>query len=298
MKLYYCDDYTASSKAFETTRKASHIAQSIADSPIPHVEILSPTSLSEEDLHCVHAGAYIQAIKSGIPTALAGSNDLEWNTQLWQMVCASNGGMVEAAINSYRNKVNSGSLSSGLHHAYPNNGAGYCTFNGLAIAAIKAYEAGARAVLILDFDAHCGGGTYACIKNLDYITHADLSVCDYDHYQTDTPHINQIISNAEEYLPAVQALLNHLSNRSFDLCIYNAGMDPYEKCREDGLSGITAATLKQREDMVFSWCADNKIPAAFAIAGGYLPKDADLEKDMAELTDLHRLTIQAAAAYN
>lgn len=295
MKLFYCDDYTASSKAFETTRKAHHIAQSLTDSPLPHIEIIAPSSLSEEDLRTIHGDTYIQAIKTGQPRALAGSNKLEWNAQIWKMVRASNGGIVQAALHSFREKVNSGSLSSGLHHAYPDHGSGYCTFNGLAIAAIKAHEAGARSILILDLDAHCGGGTYQCIKNFDYITHIDLSVCSYDQYKPDTPHILEIINDAKSYLPVIQQTLNTLSNKSFDLCIYNAGMDPFEKCREDGLAGVTAQILKRREEIVFSWCAENNIPTAFTIAGGYLPKDADTEKDMHELTNLHRLTIEAAA---
>ena len=43
-----------------------------------------------------------------------------------------------------------GSLSSGLHHARRERGDGYCTFNGLAIAAGEALTAGAASVLYPD----------------------------------------------------------------------------------------------------------------------------------------------------
>jgi hypothetical protein len=39
-------------------------------------------------------------------------------------------------------------------------GAGFCTFNGLALAALAALDLGAKRVLVLDLDAHCGGGTH------------------------------------------------------------------------------------------------------------------------------------------
>ena len=74
------------------------------------------------------------------------------------MVLSSNGGAVAAGLAALEHGV-AGSLSSGLHHARREKGAGFCTFNGLVIAAREALTAGARSVLILDFDAHCGGGT-------------------------------------------------------------------------------------------------------------------------------------------
>lgn len=40
----------------------------------------------------------------------------------------------------------------------------------------------------------------------------------------------------------------------FDLCLYNAGMDPYEHCQMGGLSDITREILATRERMVFEWC--------------------------------------------
>lgn len=74
------------------------------------------------------------------------------------MVLATNGGVVAAAISALEHGT-AGSLSSGLHHARRETGEGFCTFNGLAIAAREALSAGARSVLILDLDAHFGGGT-------------------------------------------------------------------------------------------------------------------------------------------
>lgn len=43
------------------------------------------------------------------------------------------------------------------------SGAGFCTFNGIAIAAKQALRRGAKRVLIIDFDAHGSGGTHSLI---------------------------------------------------------------------------------------------------------------------------------------
>ena len=57
-----------------------------------------------------------------------------------------------------------------------------CTFNGLAIAARAALAAGARSVLILDLDAHCGGGTASLIAGEPRVWQIDVSVSSYDRY--------------------------------------------------------------------------------------------------------------------
>jgi acetoin utilization deacetylase AcuC-like enzyme len=45
--------------------------------------------------------------------------------------------------------TNTASLSSGLHHARPGSGEGYCTVNGLAVAVRAALARGAGRVLVL-----------------------------------------------------------------------------------------------------------------------------------------------------
>src|SRR5262249_61243678 len=89
----------------------------------------------------------------------------KWDKKLWEMVCSSNGGVIATAIEALRTRRVSGSLSSGLHHARRARGAGFCTFNGLVLAARAALDAGAHTVLILDLAAHCAGGTHELIHS-------------------------------------------------------------------------------------------------------------------------------------
>ena len=51
-------------------------------------------------------------------------------------------------------------LGSGFHHAHADHGEGFCTFNGLVVAAEALWAAGAVAhVAVLDLDLHYGNGT-------------------------------------------------------------------------------------------------------------------------------------------
>lgn len=306
LDIYYSDQYVASDYAFETTRKAALIAESLCEDPIEGAVLQAPVPIEYNDALLVHEKRYLDALVTGTPLSLAESNEFSWNENLWPMVCSSNGGMVAAACRAFNTGRISGTLSSGMHHAYAGTGGGYCTINGLALAAVKAQTYGARNVLILDSDAHNGGGTYDILRDNPFVTHMDISVCDYDDYSPVEPHCLKIVRTAGQYLETLAKLLSETDNAAqpFDLVIYNAGMDPYEKCREDGLPGITIDVLRQREDMVFSFFARRNIPVAFSLAGGYISDEDGIKraarapKQKQELVDLHRLTITAAAAWH
>src|SRR5262249_21745552 len=143
----------------------------------------------------------------------------------------------------------------GLHHARHGSGAGFCTFNGLAIAARAALAAGAGSVLILDFDAHCGGGSAALIEDDPRIWQIDVSTSDYDSYSSSERVWLEVVHRGADYLAAVRRGLDEAERRRprFGLCLYNAGMDPYEGCPVGGIAGITPQTLAARERMVFEW---------------------------------------------
>ena len=292
MKLYYSDRYQLAGHAFDTTRKAAWIAESLELKPVDGVVIHEPKDLSLDDLNWVHDARYITAVRTGEPRELAQSMGFHWDPGLWPMVLASNGGVVEATRATLVDGV-AGSLSSGLHHARRDHGSGYCTFNGLALAAWTAHRQGAETVLILDVDAHCGGGTHAMTSDLDWVIHVDVSVNSFDRYDSTPNQTLSIVSESTRYLGVIQEQLGRLEERgTIDLCIYNAGMDPHESSAIGGIPGISTAILEERERMVFSWCRRRQIPIVFVMAGGYTGADLD----RIGLAALHRLTIEAAAA--
>jgi acetoin utilization deacetylase AcuC-like enzyme len=292
LNVFYAPSYAAAAHAFETTRKAAWIAESLVSDPIPGVELRVPRPLTADEIATVHDPAYVAAVRTGEPRALAESQGFVWDAALWEAVAASNGGIVAAALMALAEGRGAGSLSSGLHHARTERGDGFCTFNGLALAAKAALSAGARAILVVDFDAHFGGGTREILADDERVTLLDVSVDRHDAYAPGPRDFVEAVARAEDYLPTViRGLSRVLEGASFDLCLYNAGMDPHADCPEGGLWGITAATLAAREALVFDACRVRHIPVAFALAGGYLGE----RLDRTALVALHRLTIEAAA---
>lgn len=298
MKLFFSPDYVAAAESFDTTRKSGWIAESLERDPISGVKLVAPESLTFEQLAVVHEPGYVKAVRTGQPRELAESQNFTWDPGMWRAVTAANGGVVAAARAAMTDGV-SGSLSSGLHHAQRERGASFCTFNGLVVAARTVLDEGAQSVLIIDLDAHCGGGTHLLIagdedhSGDERITQLDVSLNVLDAYWMNGNNTLDIVRDADRYLPTIEARLAAIKG-SFDLCIYNAGMDPDERCGVGGFTGVTAAMLREREEMVFSWAKERGIPIAFVLAGGYA--SAALSRD--ELVNLHRMTIEAAAALN
>ena len=292
-RIYYSADFTASDYEFDTTRKAKWIADSLDALPIGGIELSEPTSLTAEQLTGIHTPEYIDAVRTGKPLQLAESQGFTWDPKLWPMSLTCSGGVVAAALTALQDGV-SGAICSGFHHARANEGAGFCTFNGLVIAAREALAAGAKSVLILDLDAHCGGGTASIIADDPRIWQVDVAVSAYDGYKSSKRARLSIVHSAAEYLPEIDRRLTELDSEAieFDLCIYNAGMDPHEGCAIGGLRGITKEVLAEREKHVFEWCNRRGLPIAFVPAGGYV----SFELDEAALVGLHRLTVEQAAA--
>lgn len=290
--VYYSSDYVLAQHSFDTTRKARWVADSLQAQPIPGIEIVAPQPATEDQVRWAHSGSYVDAVRTGAPRHLAVSQGFAWDPALWPMVLASNGGAIAAALAALHDGV-AGSLSSGLHHAERDHGKGFCTFNGLAIAARAALAAGAQAVLILDLDAHCGGGTQSLVGDDPRIWHCDVAVDSFDRYIPGARALLSVVCEASTYLPTITRHLAVLEEQAphFDLCLYNAGMDPHEGCTVGGLDGITTALVQEREELVFAWCQRRAISVAFVLAGGYVGPNLR----QAELVALHRLTLTAAA---
>jgi acetoin utilization deacetylase AcuC-like enzyme len=292
VKVFYSEKFFCEGFGVDTREKARDIAESLVDRPIENLELVAPVPATEEMYRMAHGARYSRALMTGKPYSVADQNGLgPWSRELSTSVAHSTGGVVAAVETAFTSRTNSGALASGLHHARLNFGAGFCTVNGLVIGARRALALGARRVLIVDFDAHCGGGTASLLKKGEGIEQIDVSVNSYDSY-TSTSQARLWMTNGDDYLTTIQESLDSVSDpESIDVVLYNAGMDPHERCSTGGASGITTDVLRQRENMLFSWANFHNLPVAFVLAGGYSNRNLLRE----ELVELHRMTLTSAA---
>ena len=291
-KVFYNEKYVVARHGFETTRKAAWVAEKLkaedeCSTTDPHEFVGRTQKLIEE----AHTREYVYSLTTGEPRQLAESQGFSWDPGIWEMAVNSTAGVVAAVDEvisemSEGRVVNAGSLSSGLHHARSGSGAGFCTVNGLAVGVKAARQAMKKSslegtVVVLDVDAHCGGGTHSILRGSEGTLHLDLSVNSFDCYEPAGGNRLSILRSPseKEYFSELDGLLGCIPADT-KLVLYNAGMDPHPT--------LSKETLRSREERVAGWCAQAGIPAVFVLAGGYLTS-----LDKSELVDLHLHTVKS-----
>ena len=292
--IYYNQQYTGSEYAFDTTRKSGEIATAITDGRVEAalVDPVEHTDRTTELIRSVHTDGYVDAVVNGDPLHLAESQGFSGDAGVPSMVIAHSTGLVAGVteVLSGTSRV-AGSLSSGLHHARAAHGSGFCTFNGLAVAARAASDLGTERILVLDLDAHCGGGTRS-MTDPSSVVQIDVSTNLFDRWAP-TGNDALLIATSQDYLERVDEALALCDQVGpFDLVLYNAGMDVHQDCKIGGLAGMDDFLILLREEMVFQWCRARGIPIAYTLAGGYTGGKMTRKR----LMDLHRLTVSCAGA--
>ncbi len=294
MTIYWDNKYVAPEHAFDTTRKSELVADLIIKSEdttgislvAPEMEFLGK---AESLIEILHDDKYVEALRTGAPITLASSNGFEWDEGIWDMAVHSTAGILNAIYETEKPPFGSvnGSLSSGLHHADNKRGMGFCTVNGLAVGAYYAHTEGhaKKKVLIIDFDAHCGGGTMSFITSLgmDWVDQIDLSTNAFDSYVATGNH-ELVIHRGNEvgYIQEVWSLLDSIEWDDYDLVLYNAGIDPHPR--------IPTTILAQRDELVFNRVFQETLPCVFVLAGGYTSSYGTIE----EVADTHFNTVLAS----
>lgn len=282
MKTFYSPDYVASGVEFATTRKAGVVAELL--STHPGVELVAPDCVDEtaQLIEDTHIRGYVRAVQTGKPRKLAESQGFKWDKQLWTFAVAHNAGMV-AATRAAREDGAAATLSSGLHHARADRGEGFCTFNGIAMAVTDAFTRGARRVLVLDLDAHCGGGTWSWWNHSPNVVLADLATNAFDTYAGPCVHY---VDDPDDYMDGLEVVLSFAddaADNGYDLVIYNAGVDVVD-------DGVTGDQVAARDDMVHEW-VNGRWPVAVTLAGGYESDEYTLD----DIAALHAHTVATFA---
>jgi len=292
VRIFWNEQYTSSGYEFDTTRKSDWIVKRLRDEHDDTYEVTDPAKHYGETVRIirnVHDDEYVDSVWTGEPRPLAESNGFDWDGNAYISAVAHSAGLIGAVDAAMTDRF-AGSLSSGLHHARTNRGNGFCTFNGLAVAAKYAADKYGIEPVILDLDAHAGGGTVEMLThNGIEAKHLDVTVSQFDTYDyTPVGGLNIVLNTwgdqlrtDVEYLNAVKYALSCIPHGS--LVIYNAGMDL--------VPDISRTAIERRERMVAQHLWDNSNTAAFALAGGYT-----WSQTKQELVDLHMLTIDQFTA--
>lgn len=273
INVFYTEAMSANSGSYSPSSGKPSLAVASWLSKFP-IHILEPFPASIEQIARAHKLSYVEDILECRINNGFGNNMKDVAFTLPHTV----GAMVEATIDA----VVSGGFScapvSGFHHACWNSNGGFCTFNGLMVAALEVLENGlAKRVGILDCDMHYGNGTDNILKHLGETRIAHVSV--------------GIGMNSEDgFLTGLRDLIIDNFN-DCDVLIYQAGADPHQS---DPLGGwMTTEGLMERDKIVFETARSIGLPVAWNLAGGY---QRDEDGGISPVLEIHDNTMRVCLA--
>lgn len=236
------------------------------------IEIVDPIPATKAELCLAHENYYVDGVLNCTMENGFGN--------MLKVVADSLPYTVGSMVSAAKEAVNNGKVAvapcSGFHHAGIDWPQGFCTFNGLAVAACVLKKEGlANKVGILDFDMHYGNGTTDIIKkrHLDWITHISAGAKYY------------VKDQADEFLGLIPKMMNLMSD--CNIILYQAGADPHI---DDPLGGwLTTEQLAERDQIVFTMAKRLGIPIAWNLAGGY---QVDGNGGIRPVLDIHNNTMK------
>lgn len=185
----------------------------------------------------------------------------------------SSGGTLIAAIEALRSGALALHTAGGSHHAGPEGGAGFSTFNDVAAAAQAMLDKGHVArVLIVDCDVHQGDGTARIFAETAAVFTLSVHAARNYPFNKAASDLDIALPDATEdtaYLAALSdGLERALSAGPFDLAFYNAGVDVHRDDRLGRLA-LTDGGLRARDSLVLRRLRTAGIPTAAVMGGGY-----------------------------
>jgi acetoin utilization deacetylase AcuC-like enzyme len=262
----------AESQSFSpSAAKPAAVVASWRELGIP-MSLIEPTPVTRDELVRAHDVTFVDDILAGRLRNGFGNTSAAVAASLQH----TSGAMLAAAREALRNRAVAVAPCSGFHHAGYAEAAGYCTFNGLMVAALAMRASGeVRRVGILDFDEHYGDGTDRIIEQLkiDWIVH---------HTEG---KVYRRPPEAEAFLARIATIVEGM--RDCDVILYQAGADPHV---DDPLGGwLSTEQLHARDRLAFSAARRLNIPVAWNLAGGY-------QNPLRKVLDIHDNTMRACAS--
>ena len=183
--------------------------------------------------------------------------------------------------------------AGGSHHAIYDEGAGFCVFNDVAVAAKYLLNRGlANKILIVDLDVHQGNGNSEIFKNENNVfTFSMHTKVNYPPIKSKSDLDIELEQNMkdDEYLDILKQNLIFLSDFNFDFVFYIAGVDIHLDDRLGKLK-ITDKGIYKRDEMVIRNFFNKRIPICGVLGGGY-------NKDFKKLIELHASLHKNCAKY-
>ncbi|MEM7478060.1 MAG: histone deacetylase [Planctomycetota bacterium] len=292
MQVFYCDHFELplpDGHRFPITkyRATRELVQSrLGES----VSLRAAPAASDEQLQRVHDASYLNSVSQGTLSELDQKRiGFPWSRKMLQRSLRSTGATVATSLAALDDSI-AVHLSGGTHHAFADQGQGFCVFNDVAVAAQELLtRPSIRRILVVDLDVHQGNGTASIFSGNPHVftfsMHGDRN---YPFRKTNGDLDIGLPDGTtdEQYLSELQLVFDSgLPLSETDFAFYVAGADPFHGDRM-GRIKMTKEGLRQRDRYVLNELRQRSIPTAVVMGGGYA--------EVADVAEIHFNTVQEA----
>jgi acetoin utilization deacetylase AcuC-like enzyme len=232
--------------------------------------------ISKEDFKIAHTPEYVDNVYNG--TGNCRSNALPWSQNLVDSLPYTTGSLYAASKYAIEHPEQIAFAPiSGMHHAQPENGSGFCTFSGQVISAIKIYQETGKVCAYLDLDGHFGNSIEDTRDFNPLLNKAIPKGC----------NINPRGDNAiylDNFIQELKKLSKKIVNGEVDYVVFAHGADSHS---DDDLGGQCGTWYWLECAKVFAtWVNEvskligKKLPVVLALFGGYRKDDYNTVLDL------------------
>ncbi|TDH39406.1 histone deacetylase [Pseudohoeflea suaedae] len=275
--------------------KYSRVFELIVDRGLALPEtVIRPAPAPAAWLSLAHSPTYVdQVLSLNVPREIEREIGFEVSERVSLRAQLASAGTVMAARLALETGV-ACNTAGGSHHARRESGAGFCTFNDVAVAAkVLLADGSIDRALVIDLDVHQGDGTARICADDPRIR--TVSMHSAKNYPVHKPASSIDVElpdgvRDEAYLEMLDWLLPRtLEDFAPDIVFYNAGVDPHCEDRLGRLA-LTDQGLRGRDRAVFSFFREREIPVVSVMGGGY-------SRDVDAVARRHLITFETAAEF-
>jgi acetoin utilization deacetylase AcuC-like enzyme len=243
----------------------------------------------EEEIALVHPAGMIRSIREACaqaPGIIDYAPTFVTQTSYEDALLAAGGALTCARA------VMNGDASNGFaivrppgHHAEPHRAMGFCIFSNSAIAAKDLLANGLKRVMVIDYDAHHGNGTQACLLNEEragFVSTHQWGIYPGSGWLDDAPHAKGRIVNVPLPAQAGDGVFSRIADEVFkpmvqsfkpEMLLISAGFDSHwnDPITSLGLSTRGFYNISKKLVELAGEVCGGKI--VFVLEGGYDPQN-------------------------
>jgi len=274
--------YTEKQVCFDSIREKSYSQSPLKPALLiekitkgPHAEMLDVVGefqpIAKEDYKLAHTEEYVNNVFN--KTGNYASNSLPWSQNLVDSLPYTTGSLYAASKHAIENpETVCFAPISGMHHARPRGGSGFCTFSGQVVSAIKIYQETGMSCAYFDLDGHFGNSIEDTREFNPLLNKAIPEGCNINPVGYNATYVSDFIDSLRHVGQLILAGKIHY-------VVFAHGADSHE---DDDLGGQVGTEFWEMCAEEFAkWV--NKIsemmgkplPVVLALFGGYRKDDYD-----------------------